>query len=167
MCQVVVHGFEPIFNQESKVLILGSMPSPKSRENGFYYGHPQNKFWRVISEVLSQPLPVTNDEKRSFLLDHNIAVWDVLHSCKMQGADDTTIKEPIANDLSSIFELTKIKAIFTTGTKATSLYKKYCLNQTKGILPIYLPSTSPANCKHYNYEDLVDAYRVILNYLIL
>ena len=164
MPEFVEHTLEPVYNNQSKILILGTMPSPKSREFGFYYSHPQNRFWRVTSQLLEQNSPNTNEEKISFLLKNRIALWDVLKSCEIEGADDSSIKNPVANDIASLLQKTNIKTIFTTGTKATALYKKLCLPVT-GIGSIYLPSTSPANCRHYSYEKLIESYQVILDYL--
>lgn len=141
------------------------MPSPKSREYGFYYGHPQNRFWRVVADVLNQSMPQTNEEKIHFLLQNKIALWDVLKSCYIDGADDSSIRNPVVNDISSIVKHTHIKTIFTTGLKATQIYKKYIEKQTK-IESIYLPSTSPANCRHYSYENLVEKYSVIKSHTI-
>lgn len=163
MSNLVVHTLKPIYDKNSKVLILGTMPSPKSRENGFYYSHPQNRFWRVISDILNQSLPQTNKQKIEFLHKNNIAVWDVLKSCDIEGADDNSIKNPIVNDFSNILLTTNIKSIFTTGKKATSLYKKYCFDKTK-IESIYLPSTSPANCR-CSYNNLLNEYSIILKSL--
>lgn len=164
MQDFVMHSIKPIFNKESKILILGTMPSIKSREIGFYYSHPQNRFWRVISEVLSKKTPVTNIEKEEFLLDNKIALWDVLKSCNINNSDDNSIKNVVVNDMHEIFSITDVKAVFTTGNKATELYKKYCFDKTK-IASIYLPSTSPANCGRYKYEDLVLEYKSILKYI--
>jgi len=164
MSDFVEHTLNPVYNKQSKILILGTMPSPKSREYGFYYSHPQNRFWRIVSELLEQNTPNTNEEKTSFLLKNRIALWDVLKSCEIDGADDSSIKNPVANDMTFLLQETNIKTIFTTGTKATALYKKLCLPAT-GIYSICLPSTSPANCRHYSYENLIESYRVILNYL--
>lgn len=160
----VFHTLEPVCNVNSKILILGTMPSPKSREFGFYYSHPQNRFWRVISEVLNKQTPVTNNEKEVFLKSSHIALWDVLKSCDIEGADDNSIKNPVVNDMSIILNTASIKAVFTTGLKATSFYKKHCFPDTK-IPSIYLPSTSPANCRHYSYNQLVQEYGKILEYL--
>lgn len=165
MSEFVEHTLKPIYNNQSKILILGTMPSPKSREFGFYYSHPQNRFWRVISQLLEQSTPSTNEEKTTFLLKNHIALWDVLKSCEIEGADDSSIKNPVANDIASLLHETNIKAIFTTGTKATALYKKLCLPVT-GVSSIYLPSTSPANCRHYSYENLLESYKIILPWLL-
>lgn len=158
-----IHTIEPVYNQHSKVLILGTFPSPKSREAGFYYGHPQNRFWRVIADLCNQPLPQTINEKVKLLLNNRIALWDVLYSCSITGADDNSIKDPIVNDLSPILQTASINAIFTTGGKAAALYKKYCFSQTKKEA-ITLPSTSPANCR-VKYDKLKEAYGAILPYL--
>ncbi|MDF2567301.1 MAG: hypothetical protein K0R90_757 [Oscillospiraceae bacterium] len=160
----VIHTFEPVHDENTKILILGTMPSPKSRENGFYYSHPQNRFWRILAQILSQDTPRTIQEKQNFLLNNHIALWDVLKSCDIKGADDNSIKNPVANDISVILSAAPINAIFTTGKKATELYKKHCFFKTN-IPSIYLPSTSPANCGHYRYEDLVREYQILLEYL--
>ncbi|MEM1484637.1 DNA-deoxyinosine glycosylase [Oscillospiraceae bacterium PP1C4] len=159
----ITHTIEPVYNQNSRVLILGTLPSPKSREFGFYYGHPQNRFWRVMAAVLGKPLPQTNDEKRTLMLQNGIALWDVLHACVIEGAEDASIKAPEPNDLTPILQTADIRAVFTTGAKAASLYKKY-LQSTTGIAPILLPSTSPANCAR-SLDSLVEAYGIIKTYL--
>ena len=160
----IYHTIAPVYNENSKILILGTMPSPKSREHEFYYMHPQNRFWRVISNLLAEPLPASNDEHKALLLLHGIALWDVLASCEIDGADDSSIKKPVANNLSVITGATDIKAVFATGAKAAQLYKKYCLPET-GIEAVALPSSSPANCRWYTYDDLIREYSVILEYL--
>ena len=165
MTDFVEHAFEPIYNKQSKILILGTMPSPKSREYGFYYSHPQNRFWNVVSELLEQSMPKTNKEKTRFLFENHIALWDVLKSCNIDGADDSSIQNPVANNFIPLLCETHIKTIFTTGTKATSLYKKLCRPVT-GIDPVYLPSTSPANCRHFTYQKLLESYHIILKYLL-
>lgn len=163
MSELVVHPLEPVFDENSRVLVLGTMPSPKSREYGFYYSHPQNRFWRVMSELYQSPPPQTNEEKTALLLQNHIALWDVLKSCRIDGADDASIRDPIPNDIAGLLAKTKIRAVFTTGTKAAALYHRLCQKQTD-VKAIALPSTSPANCRHYTYEKLVDAYRVLLEY---
>lgn len=161
--QYVMHNFEPVFNKDSKILILGTMPSPKSRELGFYYGHPRNRFWKVISDVCKEQLPTTTEEKTAFCFRRQIAMWDVLKSCEICNADDSSIQNPVANDITRITKQVSLDAIFTTGTKATALYKKYCYPDTK-IPSIMLPSTSPANCK-ISYAQLLDAYKQILDFI--
>ena len=158
----ITHTFSPIYNKNSKILILGTMPSPKSREVGFYYTHPQNRFWKTISEVLNTTFPETIDDKINFLHKNEIAIWDVLASCDISGADDSSIKNAVVNDFTEIFDTADIKAVFTTGKKATDLFKKLCAKKY-GFEPIYLPSTSPANCR-MSQEELTEAYRVILNF---
>ncbi len=159
----VTHEFAPVFDECSRVLMLGTMPSPKSREVGFYYGHPRNRFWKVMADICRAPYPQTKEEKIAFALSHHIAVWDVLSGCEICGADDSSIKNPVPNDLNVILEKADIKAVFATGTKAGALYKRYCQQETK--LPVtVLPSTSPANCRT-SYEELYEAYRMILPYL--
>ena len=160
----ITHPFEPVYNASSKILILGTMASPKSREYGFFYGHPQNNFWRVLANIFNVKLPETIDDKKSFLLGNNIAVWDVLHSCEISGADDNSIKNPVVNDFFEILANSQIKAVFTTGMTATKIYNKYCAEKT-GIPAIYLPSTSPANRKYYDFGGLVNEYGVIKKYL--
>jgi len=159
----IIHTINPVFNKNSKILILGTMPSPKSREVGFYYSHPQNRFWKTIAEVFNTTIPLTVEEKESFLYAARIALWDVLASCKISGADDNSIKDAVVNDFSNIFEIANIKAVFTTGKKATDLFKKHC-EKKYGTAPIYLPSTSPANCK-MSQQELTSAYRVIADYI--
>lgn len=164
MSDFVEHKFEPIYDSNSKVLILGTIPSPKSRLYGFYYSHPQNRFWKIMSGIFCQPLPCTKQQKIDFLYKNKIAMWDVLKSCDIKGADDSSIKNPVVNDIQIILSHANIKVIFTTGKKATDIYRKYCYIST-GIESIYLPSTSPANCRHYSYQDLLDEYRIILSYI--
>ena len=160
----VTHTFEPVFDRESRILLLGTMPSPKSRELGFYYGHPRNRFWQVIADVLNENLPITTEEKIKLCHRHHLAVWDVLASCDIHGADDSSIRNPVPNDMSRIFDHAPIQAIFTTGGKAFSLYQKYCYPKTQ-MAAISLPSTSPANCRT-SYEQLREAYAVIAGYVL-
>lgn len=161
--ETVIHDFEPICNEHSKILILGTMPSPKSREIGFYYGHPRNRFWPVLAEVCGEQYPETKQDKIDMVLRNHIAIWDVLAGCDICGADDSSIKNPVPNDMDVILHHADIKAVFTTGSKATTLFKKYCTPKC-GMEAIMLPSTSPANAK-MKFEQLVEAYRVIMKYL--
>ena len=150
----------PVFCPKgSRILILGTIPSPKSRAFGFYYGHPQNRFWRVLADVLEEDIPETNDEKKAFLLRNHIGLWDVLASCEINGASDSSIKNPVPNDFTEILSRGEIQSIYTTGRKATDLYKRYCYPDTQ-VEAIMLPSTSPANCR-VSFEALKEAYRVI------
>lgn len=155
----VFHTIAPVFDQNSKILILGSFPSVKSRENGFFYGHPQNRFWKILSALFEDCLPQTNDGKRAFLLKHRIALWDVIASCEIRGSSDQSIKNAVPNDLSVILKEANIQHIFTNGGTATRLYRQY-LEKQIGIEAIPLPSGSPANAA-WSLDALVDAWRVI------
>ena len=160
----VVHNIKPIYNKNSKILILGTIPSPKSREYSIYYGHIQNRFWKVMSFILDYKLVIdTNNKKIDMLNKYNIALWDVLYSCEIEGASDNTIKNPVPNDIKSLIDKTNIKYIFTTGMKAYELYNKYCFNKTN-IEAVSLPSTSPVNFR-YSFERLCAEYKIILNYI--
>lgn len=160
---IVEHEFGAFYDKNSRVLILGTIPSPKSREQGFYYGHPQNRFWRVLSDILEEEFPETVEERKALLSRNRIALWDVLESCEIKGASDTSIKAPKANDMNIILKFSDIKAVFTTGAKATELYRRLCYPEC-GVASMRLPSTSPANCG-CKYETLIEEYRKILNYL--
>lgn len=153
----VTHPIEPIFNETSQYLILGSFPSVASREAAFYYGHPQNRFWRVLAEVFGQPLPTSNDERRKLILSNRLALWDVIASCRIRGSADSAIIEVVPNDLSRIFAVAPIKRIIVNGRTAEKYYLKLQYPKT-GILPTVLPSTSPANAA-WNIEGLIDAWR--------
>ena len=145
MLSKVVHPWEPIFDEKSRVLILGSIPSPKSRENGFYYGHPQNIFWVTLAKLFGIEPPADDPfHKTEFLLENNIAIWDVLHSCDIDGASDLSIKNTVPNKFKPLIEKSQISSVFTTGKKATELFNSLCEDEA-GIKSIYLPSTSPAN----------------------
>lgn len=159
----IIHSIEPVFDTESRVLILGTMPSPKSREVQFYYGHPQNRFWRVLAAVLGEELPQSVPEKKAMLLRHRIALWDVLAECEITGASDSSIRNPVANDLSVILDHAPVQAVFTTGATAWKLYTRLQKPHT-GIEAVRLPSTSPANCA-VKMEALTEAYKAILPWL--
>lgn len=152
----VTHEIQPVFDNRSRVLLLGTIPSPASREQGFYYGHPQNRFWRVLAAIFDEPAPRTIEEKRDMLLRHHIALWDVLASCEIEGASDASIRDAQPNDLARIFDAADIRAVFATGTKAGELYRKL-IEPTLGVPCTTLPSTSPANAK-MKLADLVDVY---------
>lgn len=158
---MIVHPIPPIYDENSEILILGSFPSVKSREECFFYGHPQNRFWKVIARVLGEKTPATIHEKSTMLLKHNIAVWDVIHSCEIEGSADSSIKNAVPNDLSMILENSKIKKIYVNGKKAEAMYKKYTEKQT-GIKAIVLPSTSPANAA-WNEDRLYEEWQKIKN----
>ena len=155
----VSHTLEPIFDSNSKVLILGSMPSIVSREKMMYYSHPQNRFWKVLSNLFNEEII----DKKEFVLKHNIALWDVIASCDINGSSDSSIKNVIPNEINMILRSANIKCIFTLGRKSFDLYNKYVLNETK-VEAILLSSTSPANAKK-SLEDLVEEFSVILDFL--
>ncbi len=156
----VKHTLKPIYDNNSQVLILGSMPSVKSREIGFYYGHPKNRFWKTLEKVFQEEIGSTTEEKISFLTKHHIALYDVIKECEIKSSSDSSIKDIIPNDIRPIINNSKIKTIFTTGTKAHQLYKKYIYPKTK-IEDIPLPSTSPANCKKGIEITLIEKYKKI------
>ncbi len=158
----VTHEFPPVFDGNSRVLILGTIPSPKSREQGFYYMHPQNRFWRMLCSVLGENLPDTIQQRKQFCLKHGIALWDVLESCDISGASDSTIKNAVPNRLEVIFSSADIRAVFTTGKKAHQLYERYFGSDPHP--EICLPSTSPAN-RTISEEDMLEEYRKIAEYL--
>lgn len=159
----VEHPLHPIFDERSRVLVLGSMPSPKSREVGFYYGHPQNRFWRVLAALFDEPLATTNERRRDQLLRHHIALWDVLASCEIEGASDASIGDAVPNDLMRVLDAAPIEAVFCTGAKAAELYGRHCA-ATTGIPCVKLPSTSPANAA-VKLDELVMAYGAMLPHL--
>jgi len=156
----VQHPLEPVFNSNSRVLVLGTMPSPESRKRGFYYSHPQNRFWQVLSAVFDKPIPYTNDDKKKLVLANGIALWDVLASCEIDGAEDSSIRNPVANDLSVILDAANITEIYTSGEAAFRLYRKLCQSKT-GRSAEKLPSTSPANRGRYPLNSLIEAYMVL------
>ena len=160
---LVTHEFDAFFDKDSRVLILGTIPSPKSREQGFYYGHPQNRFWKVLADVLDEEFPQTVEERKGFLKRNHIALWDVLESCEIKGASDVSIRNARPNDMNRILQAADIRAIFATGAKAAQLYKKLCFPEC-GVEAVRLPSTSPANCG-CSYEKLREAYSQIYDYV--
>lgn len=147
------HPFDPVYESRSKVLILGSFPSVKSRQNGFYYGHPQNRFWKVISALCDETIPVTNEEKKAVLLNHKLALWDVLESCEIIGSSDVSIKDAIHNDIAALIQHTDIKVICVNGKIAFNLLRQIDLDLSM-ITLIQLPSTSAANAA-LTLEELI------------
>ena len=156
---MIQHPIEPVFDKESNILILGSFPSVKSREEGFFYGHPQNRFWKVLAELWKEPVPITIEEKKAFLLGNHIAVWDVIKSCDIEGSSDSSIKNVVANDIDVILAEANIKQIYVNGKKAQQLYQKYIYPRLNREA-ICLPSTSPANAA-WKLERLVRTWQVI------
>ncbi|MCR4744969.1 MAG: DNA-deoxyinosine glycosylase [Lachnospiraceae bacterium] len=156
---MIEHPIAPVYDENSKILILGSFPSVKSRETAFFYGHPQNRFWKVTSAVFEDKLPETIEEKREFLLRNHIAVWDVIKSCDIEGSADSTIRNVIANDLAQILEKADIRQIFVNGKTAEKYYKKYTRDKIKREA-VCLPSTSPANAA-WKLDRLIEAWKLI------
>ena len=157
--QFHAHPIEPIFSTDSEILILGSFPSVQSRADCFYYAHPQNRFWRTLALLWETPIPESKEEKIEFLLSHRIALWDVLASCELVGSSDSTISHAKPNDLSRILSVASIKRIFVNGKTAEKYYMKYLYASTE-IMPIVLPSTSPANAA-WSQEKLKEAWEKI------
>lgn len=155
----VEHEFEPVYDTHSQVLVLGTFPSVKSREMSFYYGHPQNRFWRLIAALTGEEVPKREDiaAKKQLLLRHKIAVWDVIAACQITGSSDSSIRDVIPNDIGALLQKTGITHIYANGTKAYDLYMKYVYGQTNREI-IRLPSTSPANAA-YSFERLYQIWR--------
>ena len=159
----ITHTFDPVFDEHSRILILGSLPSVKSREQGFYYGHPQNRFWKVLAALTQSDVPQTIQEKKAFLLRSHIAAWDVISECDIIGSSDASIKNVTTTDLSRVLGSCSIKAIFANGATAAKLFDKF----QKPIVQrdiITLPSTSPANAA-FSLEKLISAWHLITRYL--
>ena len=156
---MVVHNIPPVFDKNSEILILGSFPSVKSRESEFFYGHKQNRFWKVTSSVFGCETPETIGEKKQFLLNNHIALWDVIARCEISGSSDLSIKNAEPNDLDTILGTANIKKIFVNGKTAEKYYNKYLLGRTK-IKAVCLPSTSPANAA-YSLEKLIEEWKII------
>ena len=151
------HTIAPLYDKRSRILILGSFPSVKSRESGFFYGHPQNRYWRVLANLWGEPVPQTVEQKRDFLLRHHIAAWDVIADCEITGSSDASIRDATPNDLSPIFAAADIRAVFVNGGTAARLYQKHMKEYPPCIV---LPSTSPANAA-WGMERLCQAWRVV------
>ena len=159
----VIHNIPPIYNKDSKILILGSFPSVKSREQEFFYAHKQNRFWRVLGNALNCEAPKTVEEKKELLLSSHIALWDVIKSCKIVGSSDTSIKDVKPNDIMMILQNSSVSRIFTNGNKAYELYKKYIFPDTK-IEAFKLPSTSPANAA-FSLEKLCEQWANVIKFI--
>ena len=157
---MIAHPIPPVFDENSRVLILGSFPSVRSREIGFFYGHPQNRFWVTLAHVLGDRIPSDVEEKRAFLLRHGIALWDVIASCEITGSSDSSIRNAVPSDLNVILEHAPIERIFTNGATAHRLYRRH-LESVFGREAVCLPSTSPANAA-WTQARLDEAWRAIL-----
>ena len=157
----IVHPIPAFFRPDSRVLILGSFPSVRSRESGFFYGHPQNRFWKVMAQLLEDEAPGTVEEKAAFLERHRIAAWDSIHACDILGSSDASIRNVEPNDLTEILQTASVRHIYTNGKKSHEIYRSYCFPQT-GVEDICLPSTSPANAA-WTMEKLLTAWAVVKN----
>jgi hypoxanthine-DNA glycosylase len=157
--QRILHPFGPLFGPDSRVLILGSFPSVKSREQNFFYGHPQNRFWKVVAALYGQEVPATIPEKKELILSHGLALWDSIASCVITGSSDATIREVRPNDLRIILDSAPIERIYCNGRKSHEMYEKYIL-PVLGREAACLPSTSPANAA-WSLEKLIAAWSVI------
>lgn len=158
--QRISHEFEPVYDADSRILILGSFPSVKSREQQFYYGHPQNRFWKVLAGLTGYPVPTTIEEKKKMLLENRIAVWDVIAECEIIGSSDSSIRNVIPADLNQILQKADIEAIYANGGTAKKLYERF-QKKNCGREIIGLPSTSPANAA-FSLERLLQEWRIIL-----
>ena len=163
MRQTVEHPLSPIYNEHSKILILGTMPSPVSRQRAFYYAHPQNRFWQILFALLGSTPAEDNNARQAFCLSHGIALWDVLKSCTIEGASDASIRDAVPNNIALILAKSNIQAIFTTGHTAGKLYHTLCERST-GRPAIVLPSPSAANAT-MRLDTLIERYRILLPYL--
>lgn len=161
---MVIHNIDPVFDENSEILILGSFPSVKSREYGFFYGHKQNRFWKVTASVFGCEVPQTVEEKKAFLLKNHIALWDVIAECEISASADSSIKNAAANDIGIILNSAEIKAIFVNGKTAEKYYNKYILPKT-GISAVCLPSTSPANAAQ-SVEKLSEKWKAEISRII-
>lgn len=155
----IIHPIPPLYDEQSRILILGSFPSVKSREAQFFYGHPQNRFWRVLAAVLGCPVPQTVPQKQAMLHAHHIALWDVIKSCDIEGSSDSSIKNALPNDLTPILNVGDIRQIYCNGATSHRLYQKY-IAPSVGRGAVKLPSTSPANAA-WQLERLTEAWRQI------
>ena len=160
MSERILHPFPPLFDSESRTLILGSFPSVKSREAMFFYGHPQNRFWRLTALLCHEDTPQTIEEKSSLILRHHLALWDSIQSCTITGSSDSSVRDVVPNDLRVIFDNSKTERVFCNGALSHKMYMKYIYPQT-GIAAVKLPSTSPANAA-YSLERLAESWRVIM-----
>ncbi|MDL2254042.1 DNA-deoxyinosine glycosylase [Ruminococcaceae bacterium OttesenSCG-928-I18] len=156
-------GFAPIYSTESRALILGSYPSPKSFAQGFYYGHPQNRFWPLLAALCEAPPPRSVEEKTRLILEHHLALWDSLERCCIQGASDASIKHPVPNPIGELVKKTRIEAVFCNGAASHTFYRRHCQEEA-GIEAVKLPSTSPANAV-CGFDCLLAAWAPLRRYL--
>jgi len=155
----IIHPIPPLYDENSQALILGSFPSVKSREAMFFYGHPQNRFWKLMALLFEADIPSTVEEKKRLVLSHGIAMWDTIHSCTITGSSDSSIKDVVPNDLSVILNNSRVKRIFCNGAASHRLYQKY-IYPINNIPAQKLPSTSPANAA-WSLDRLAEAWKII------
>ena len=155
----IIHPFPPVWNKDSRILILGSFPSVRSRQIGFYYGHPQNRFWPLMARLYGEAVPPTTDERQAFALRHGIALWDTIESCRITGSSDASIRDAKPNDIAGLIHKTNITRIFCNGQQSWRMFEKYCA-ESCGMPAVPLPSTSPANAA-WTMERLAEAWKVI------
>lgn len=160
MAEKIIHPIPPLYSENSQTLILGSFPSVKSREAMFFYGHPQNRFWRLLALIFGEELPKTTEQKKRLVLSHNLALWDSIHSCTITGSSDSSIKDVVPNDLSVILDNSRVDRIFANGAASYKMYQKYIF-PTTGTEAVKLPSTSPANAA-YSLDRLYQEWKIIL-----
>ena len=153
---IIIHPFEPVWTSKSTILVLGTFPSAASREKQFYYGHTRNRFWPLLAKLYGESIPQTTDQKKSLLIEHNIAVWDVLASCEITGSDDSSIRNPLPNDISKLVSEGAVEKILLNGKNAYELYMKYCAPEIK-LPAICLASTSPANAA-WGLDQLLEVW---------
>lgn len=158
--QNVSHPFEPVWDENSRILILGSFPSVRSREIGFYYAHPQNRFWPLMELLFQEPVGSSAEERRVFALRHGVALWDSIESCLITGSSDASIRDAKPNDIAGLIRKTRIQRVYCNGQQSYRLYQKYCA-EACGMPAIPLPSTSAANAA-WTIEKLAQAWKVIL-----
>lgn len=157
--ETISHPIAAVYDDKSRILILGSFPSVKSRETGFYYGHPQNRFWPLLAKIFSEELPLTVEERHAFLLRNRVAVWDVIASCRIEGSADSSITDVVPNQLRPILEQAQIRHIYVNGETAARLFQKY-QEKDLGRKAIRLPSTSSANAR-WSFDQLFEAWKQI------
>ena len=159
--QKLAHPFPPLFDSISDTLILGSFPSVKSREAMFFYGHPQNRFWKLMAKLFDEEVPVTIEEKSSLILRNRLALWDSIRSCTITGSSDSSVKDVVPNDLSVIFDNSRVSRVFCNGALSHKMYMKYIFPHTN-ISAVKLPSTSPANAA-FSVDRLYEHWKIILD----
>ena len=157
----IVHPIPPLYDENSRVLVLGSFPSIKSREAMFFYGHPQNRFWRLLALLCGEPEPKTVEEKKRLALSHGVAMWDSIHSCTIVGSSDSSVRDVVPNDLSVILENSRVEKIYCNGALSHRMYMKHIYPNT-GIAAVKLPSTSPANAA-FSLDRLAKCWKVIFD----